>query len=290
MTIEAQPTDTELNEICYPGGITINEICYPGGITIDEICYPDDGFDETGALDALATVVDDMVYLCCWGELESAHKVVKQMSLAQRYSATAAERAELLRGASVEFNRMSCENLRFLLARLVNYFVDTDEVNSVRQLFSLSDYFLDRLSAGKFRGAEIISLAESHERMAAAQLDRMVRGGSTDAQPFNIEGAEDHLAGRVDGVRAIYCTRQHIPGFIAWTWDSREESLKELDRRDYENLAYELAYDAKQNPDYRNEPYAALEAVFVAYLEKWRTELIEALEDLIEALEDTGNR
>jgi hypothetical protein len=151
MTLEAKPSNTDLNEICYPEG---------------------DYLDAPAALDAMATVVDDMVYLGCWDELDAAHKVAKQMFLAQHYSAASTEHADRLSKAGEQFNRMGCEDLRFLLTTLAHYFVDTDEVSSVRPL---SSYFLNRKSGGQFRGDGHINLAESHERSAEGQLDRMVQ-------------------------------------------------------------------------------------------------------------------
>jgi len=91
---------------------------------------------------------------------------------------------------------------------------------------------------------------------------------------FDTSDAEDHLAGwDRDG------TRQHIPGFLTWAWDMRKETLKDLDRRNYGAIAEELAYSAKQDPAYRDESYADLEAGFVDYLKNWRTELLEALDE-----------
>jgi len=97
-------------------------------------------------------------------------------------------------------------------------------------------------------------------------------------QDFNITDAEDHLAGWNQGHPEGYGTRQHIPGFLTWAWDLREETLKDLDRRNYGAIAEELAYSAKQDPAYRDESCADLEVGFVDYLENWRTELLEALE------------
>jgi len=96
---------------------------------------------------------------------------------------------------------------------------------------------------------------------------------------FDTSDAEDHLAGWNRGYTENYGTRQHIPGFLTWAWDLRKETLKDLDRRNYGAIAEELAYSAKQDPAYRDESYADLEAGFVDYLKNWRTELLEALDE-----------
>jgi hypothetical protein len=156
------------------------------------ICHPGvaGDLDVADTLDELVVIVDDLVYLECFEEIEAAHKVAKQMSLAQR-SDVSTEYADQMSTAGEEFNRMGCEDLRALLARLVNHFVDTNEVSSAGSLFRLSDYFLDRLTGGKFRLAGQINLAENHERIAGETLANL--GGKL-ALGVGVSESADQLA------------------------------------------------------------------------------------------------
>jgi len=268
MTLEAQPSNTDLNKICYRG--VSGEL------------------DVPAALDALATVVDDLVYLGCWEELQVGHNLLRQLRIAHRYDASA-KRDVWLKRADLEFNRLKYEDFRSLLVRLATSFADTDTDSNVRRL---GDYLLNRKTSGEARRRGDIAAARYFGEAAAQQL-RCLTDAPThqeeeeeeeEAAPFNIEGAEDYLANWNQGCVENYGTRQHIPGFIAWGWGLKEEILEDLDRRNYENIAFELAYNAKQDPVLRDESYAVLEAAFVGYLETHRDELIEALEDV------TGSR
>jgi len=122
--------------------------------------------DVADTLEELDTVVDEVVDLGCFEEIEAAHKVASDMfhaQLAQSYSAVSTEHAERMSKAGEEFNRMGCEDLRGVLASLVNRF-------STSELRLLAQYFLFRKLGGQVRRSGQINLAESHEVGAEHQL------------------------------------------------------------------------------------------------------------------------
>jgi len=139
------------------------------------ICHPGvaGDLDVADTLEELDTVVDEVVDLGCFEEIEAAHKVASDMfhaQLAQSYSAVSTEHAERMSKAGEEFNRMGCEDLRGVLASLVNRFVDTDSTSELRLL---ARYFLFRKLGGQVRRSGQINLAENHEVGAAQQLRRL---------------------------------------------------------------------------------------------------------------------
>ena len=150
MTLEAKPSSNDdLNEICYPEGAYL---------------------DAPAALEALATVVDDLVYNNSFEEIEAAHKVASEMFHAQWWPPRSPEHAEKASKAAEQFNRLGCEDLRFLLTTLVHYFVDTDEVNAIGLL---SSYLLNRKSGGEARLLRCLRRAAVDEAAAKIQLRRL---------------------------------------------------------------------------------------------------------------------
>lgn len=155
---DSQPTDETLVNICFPEG---------------------DELDTDGALDALATVVDDLVYLKCWDELKAAKSVAKQLALAFHYPEGSDPREERLAEAERQFNRLGAEDLRYLLDVLVKFYVDND---ATTELNLLGGYLLNRKVGGQHRLGGDINLALGHERDAERQLDLLMRAAKSVAQ------------------------------------------------------------------------------------------------------------
>jgi len=143
MALEAQPSNTDLNEI--------NEIY--------------DGFDAAAALLQLATVVDDLVYDGCWEELQGAHNLLRQLRVARRYSDASAKRDVWLKRAAEQFNRLKYEDFRAVIIQLARFFADTD--SSVRRL---GDYLLNRKTSGEARRRGDIAAARYFGSAAEYQL------------------------------------------------------------------------------------------------------------------------
>jgi len=143
MALEAQPSNTDLNEI--------NEIY--------------DGFDAAAALLQLATVVDDLVYDGCWEELQGAHNLLRQLRVARRYSDASAKREVCLTRAAEQFNRLKYEDFRAVIIQLARFFADTD--SSVRRL---GDYLLNRKTSAEARRRGDIAAARYFGSAAEYQL------------------------------------------------------------------------------------------------------------------------
>jgi hypothetical protein len=158
---EAQPSNTDINE----ASAKIRVRCV-AATDLNEICYVD-GFDATAALDALDKVVDGIVRQEAWGELQAGHDALKQTSHAHLFPAASTYHADQMSTAGEEFNRIECENLRGVLARLVNHFVDTDSITELRLL---ARYLLNRKVGAGARCAGDYDLGAEAEGAAEAQL------------------------------------------------------------------------------------------------------------------------
>jgi hypothetical protein len=149
MALEAQPSSTDLNEIRY-----------------------DDGFDATAALSELATVVDDLVYLECWNELQVGYNLLRQLRVAHRYSDESAKRDVWLKRADLEFICLKYEDFRAPLVRVARFFADTDTdaESNVRQV---GDYLLNRKTSGEALRRGDIAAARYFGSAAEHQLRRL---------------------------------------------------------------------------------------------------------------------
>jgi len=151
MTLEAKPSSNDdLNEICYPEGAYL---------------------DAPAALEALATVVDDLVYLGCWEELQVGHNLLRQLRIAHRYDASA-KRDVWLKRADLEFNRLKYEDFRSLLVRLATSFADTD-TDSDSNVRMAGDYLLNRKTSGEALRRGDIAAARYFGSAAEHQLRRL---------------------------------------------------------------------------------------------------------------------
>ena len=74
-------------------------------------------------------------------------------------------------------------------------------------------------------------------------------------------------------------------GFVDWAWDMRAETLDALHGLvDADQLLGDIAYSLRQCEAFRTAGQADVDRASSDFLEQWRDELIEALEDV------TGNQ
>jgi hypothetical protein len=135
---------------------------------VDEICYDDDGYlDATAALSELRKVVDGIVRQEAWGELQAGHDALKQTSRAHLFPAATPYHTKYLNKANKQFNRIECDSLRFTLAQLQGFYVDS---KSITQLRLLARYLLNRKVGAEARCAGDYDLGAEAEGSAEAQL------------------------------------------------------------------------------------------------------------------------